>query len=75
MEKDGIICVQKDKERCAVCNARVKNIHFKCRCGIAYCRQHISAEAHECTFDYKQHGRSHIAIQNPKITASKMDSI
>jgi hypothetical protein len=32
-------------------------MEYKCKCGKIFCITHLHAEAHKCTFDYKQEGK------------------
>ena len=46
-----------------------------CKCGINYCRKHISSFLHECTYDYKKEAKEILEKNNKKICASKLDKI
>ena len=46
---------------------------FKCRCDYIFCGAHRLAEAHDCSFNYKQMERQRLAQNNPLIQAAKME--
>lgn len=63
--------------RCNVqtCRKKLGLTGFKCRCGASYCGSHRAPEDHECSFDFKSHGRAKIAEANPLVMAAKIDKI
>lgn len=63
-------------KRCGFCNKKlnITNIYL-CRCNKEYCVTHRLAEAHECTFDYRSHGRKIIEKENPLVIAPKNNKI
>ena len=78
--KDGKQAVQEEppkppSNRCLSCRKKVGLTGFKCRCGDTFCSMHRYADAHKCTFDYKQAGREQIAKQNPLVKADKVTKI
>lgn len=78
--KDGKQVVEEEAQkppsnRCLSCRKKVGLTGFKCRCGDTFCSMHRYADAHKCTFDYKQAGREQIAKQNPVVKADKITKI
>jgi hypothetical protein len=78
--KDGKQVVEEEapkppSNRCLSCRKKVGLTGFKCRCGDTFCSMHRYADAHKCTFDYKQAGREQIAKQNPVVKADKITKI
>jgi predicted nucleic acid binding AN1-type Zn finger protein len=61
--------------RCFNCRKRVGLTGFKCRCENTYCGLHRYPEKHDCSFDYKTHGREALAKSNPLVQARKIDKI
>lgn len=59
--------------RCHKCNKRLGLLGFSCRCGGIFCRPHLHAEEHACSFDYQQLGRQTIQSRNPKVVSAKVD--
>ncbi|XP_003557802.3 zinc finger A20 and AN1 domain-containing stress-associated protein 6 [Brachypodium distachyon] len=78
--KDGKQAVEEEapkppSNRCLSCRKKVGLTGFRCRCGDTFCSMHRYADAHKCTFDYKQAGREQIAKQNPLVKADKVTKI
>ena len=46
--------------RCVSCKKKVGLLGFNCRCGGTFCEKHRYSDKHECTFDYKTHGRTEV---------------
>lgn len=46
--------------RCISCKKKVGLLGFNCRCGGTFCEKHRYSDKHECTFDYKTHGRTEV---------------
>lgn len=68
--------VGKQKNRCMQCSKRVGLAStYSCRCGGMFCASHRYAEAHACTFNYKEEGRRVLARNNPVVTAPKLPKI
>ena len=63
------------KKRCHVCRKKVGLTGFDCRCGGHYCSLHRYSDTHECTFDYKEHGKDKIRKDNPVIVGEKIRKI
>lgn len=61
--------------RCAHCRKKVGYLGLKCKCGHTYCSEHIVAESHNCTFDFKKAARELLAKQNPKVQARQLAQI
>jgi len=47
--------------RCMSCKKKVGLLGFHCRCGGTYCEKHRYSDKHDCTFDYKAHGRDQVS--------------
>jgi len=47
-------------KRCAHsgCDKKLKIVDFPCRCEKTFCALHRHSASHNCTFDYKQHGKT-----------------
>ena len=67
----------KKRTRCAhpECKKKVTLIGFDCRCGLRFCSQHVAAEEHECTFDYKEAGKKVLQENNQLIAPTKVTKI
>ena len=63
------------KKRCHVCRKKVGLTGFDCRCGGHYCSLHRYSDTHECSFDYKEHGKDKIRKDNPVIVGEKIRKI
>jgi len=46
--------------RCMSCKKKVGLLGFHCRCGGTFCEKHRYSDKHECSFDYKTHGRDQV---------------
>lgn len=65
-----------DKLRCAECNKRLGVIMvMRCHCDKVFCAQHRYAEAHNCSYDFKRHGKLEIERDNPLVVATKLPKI
>eukprot|EP01084_Bolivina_argentea_P228496 385909_1 len=53
--------VQKNRKRCYGCNKKVGLVGVQCKCGLVFCALHRYPEEHDCTFDFKGHGRKNLA--------------
>ena len=40
------------------CNKKIKLTDFPCRCKLTFCSLHRHSESHNCTFDYKEYGKT-----------------
>jgi hypothetical protein len=65
----------KGPARCYSCRKKVGLAGFECRCGQMFCGTHRYSDKHDCSFDYKAHGRDSIAKANPVVKADKMEKI
>lgn len=61
------------KNRCAQCNKRLV-VPMKCYCEKEFCSKHRHAEAHNCSYDFKEAGQQKLAKENPPVVASKATS-
>lgn len=69
-------CKKTKKRRCKVCSKKIPlGMEFICRCTMTLCAVHRTAEAHDCTFDYKGIGRETLKKENPLVAASKLPKI
>jgi hypothetical protein len=62
------------KEFCGHCGKKAY-LMLDCKCGGYYCLKHLDFLKHKCTFDYQGEAREQLKKQNPKVVASKVDSI
>jgi len=67
-------CVIK-KERCYKCNKKVGLLGLNCRCEKMFCSQHLHADEHDCTFDYKKRAQDFIQSNNPIVKKAKIIKI
>lgn len=61
--------------RCMSCKKKVGLLGFHCRCGGTFCEKHRYSDKHDCSFDYKAHGRDQLAKDNSACVAEKMEKI
>lgn len=66
------IPVQKNKNRCWQCNARVGVVGLSCKCGFIFCAAHRYPETHACSFDFKAHDRRILAAKAVRVAPSKV---
>merc|ERR1712159_837700 len=67
---------KKKKAKCSICGKRIPlGMEFSCRCELVLCANHRTAEAHQCSFDYKNIGRQELKKDNPLVTASKLPKL
>lgn len=61
-------------KRCAHdgCDKKLKMVDFPCRCEKTYCALHRHSVSHNCTFDYKQHGK---VILEKTVVACKHEKV
>jgi hypothetical protein len=64
---------QPDKTRCFKCSKKVGLTGIECRCGYVFCGTHRYAEEHNCTFDFKTHGRQNLTAANEKVVAETLE--
>ncbi|CAG9321530.1 unnamed protein product [Blepharisma stoltei] len=69
------ISPQCDLSKCWLCQKRIKSLNFICQCGYSFCLQHRIPEVHNCTFDYRNHGKSRLSKENPRVVAEKFTRI
>jgi len=62
----------RNSERCRVCQKKLGLTPLQCKCSYIFCSAHIFYKDHACSFDFRQHGRSILEKQNPKIVGEKM---
>uniref|UniRef100_A0A1L8DTS8 Putative ubiquitin-like domain of an1 n=1 Tax=Nyssomyia neivai TaxID=330878 RepID=A0A1L8DTS8_9DIPT len=64
------------KLRCAECKKKLGLIMImRCHCEKVFCPQHRYAEAHNCSYNFKQEGRKILARENPLVVAQKLPKI
>lgn len=63
----------KYSERCHVCNKKLGLTPLQCKCSHIFCSAHIFYKDHACSFDFRQHGRSILEKQNPKVVGEKLN--
>ena len=47
----------------------------KCKCDIAYCRDHVYENKHHCTYDYKENHKETLVKNNPIVIGKKLDKL
>lgn len=57
-----------------MCNKRIL-IHFECKCNNFFCIKHRYPEVHNCNFNYIEHNKEKLKINNPLIIGSKINKI
>jgi len=67
--------IQRNINRCMTCNKKIGLLGFQCKCELYFCSEHRYSDRHDCTFDYKSHGKELIAKTNPIIISKKIDII
>ena len=65
----------KVKNRCSHCNKKIGILGIKCRCGKLCCTSHVTAEAHNCTFDYKTTGQQQLSTMLVHVAPERMEKI
>ena len=64
MAKDEVgvepACKKLAPSRCVSCKKKVGLLGFHCRCGGTFCEKHRYSDKHDCSFDYKTHGRDQV---------------
>ncbi|XP_059608814.1 uncharacterized protein LOC132256421 [Phlebotomus argentipes] len=64
------------KLRCAECKKKLGLIMvMRCHCEKVFCPQHRYAEAHNCSYNFKQEGRKILTRENPLVVAQKLPKI
>ena len=66
---------EKVKNRCGQCNKKVGILGIKCRCGQLYCTSHVTAETHNCTFDYKTLGQQQLSTMLVHVGPERIEKI
>jgi len=61
--------------KCNKCNKKLGLTAIRCRCGLKFCAKHRYSDQHECTFDYKTHGRKALEENNPQVIGSKLQAL
>ncbi|CAA9986901.1 zinc finger protein, putative [Plasmodium knowlesi strain H] len=64
-----------DKNKCFFCCKRIGLLGIKCRCNHYFCSLHRYADAHNCTFDYKNYHKQQLIKNNVKVVADKVKKI
>ncbi|SBT01796.1 zinc finger protein, putative [Plasmodium ovale curtisi] len=64
-----------DKNKCHLCCKRIGLLGIKCRCNYYFCSLHRYADAHNCTFDYKNYHKQQLIKNNVKVVADKIKKI
>ncbi|KJP89161.1 hypothetical protein AK88_01247 [Plasmodium fragile] len=64
-----------DKKKCFFCCKRIGLLGIKCRCNHYFCSVHRYADAHNCTFDYKNYHKQQLIKNNVKVVADKVKKI
>ncbi|PIK43623.1 hypothetical protein BSL78_19534 [Apostichopus japonicus] len=66
---------KKKRNRCHTCRKKVGLTGFECRCGGLYCSIHRYSDKHECSFDYRTHGKEEIRKNNPVVVGEKIQKL
>jgi hypothetical protein len=68
---------KKKSHRCSweTCKKKLGLTGFDCRCGGQFCSLHRYANEHNCTFDYKEHGKNEIRKNMPLVQAERVRKI
>ncbi|CDO63953.1 zinc finger protein, putative [Plasmodium reichenowi] len=74
-EKDSSSQPVEDKSKCFFCSKRIGLVGIKCRCNHYFCSLHRYADAHNCTFDYKNYHKQQLIKNNVKVVADKVEKI
>ncbi|SOV13698.1 zinc finger protein, putative [Plasmodium sp. gorilla clade G2] len=74
-EKDNSSQPVEDKSKCFFCSKRIGLVGIKCRCNHYFCSLHRYADAHNCTFDYKNYHKQQLIKNNVKVVADKVEKI
>ncbi|VWU52294.1 zinc finger protein, putative [Hepatocystis sp. ex Piliocolobus tephrosceles] len=64
-----------DRNKCHFCSKRIGLLGIKCRCNNYFCSLHRFADAHNCTFDYKNYHKQQLLKNNVKVVADKIKKI
>jgi len=59
---------------CDKCS-KIKLLMFDCRCGETFCSKCKMPEKHNCNFDYKEHAKNKLKINNPLVINNKIKKI
>ena len=60
-----------EQSRCAHCNKKMKLMKWSCRCDKLYCDKCRMPEDHNCLFDYQEHHKKKLEIDNPQLKSDK----
>ncbi len=63
------------KKRGDQCNKKIGILGIKCRCGKTCCTSHVTAELHECTFDYKTVGQQQLSTMLVHVVPERLEKI
>lgn len=58
--------------RCNKCNKKTGLLGIRCRCDKIFCTVHFHTDEHDCEFDYKNHNKELLTINNPVVKKSKI---
>ena len=67
--------IQVNNSRCLCCNRKIGLLGFQCKCKNYFCSEHRYSDCHDCTFDYKEHGKELLTKENPIVISSKINKI
>lgn len=65
--------VNEVKNKCELCNKKVKITAVVCKCGRNLCSMHVDPQKHDCKFDYRRAARETLEKRNPVILPDKVD--
>ncbi|UYV60260.1 hypothetical protein LAZ67_1000582 [Cordylochernes scorpioides] len=67
---------KKEVNRCLVCSKKVGLTGFECRCKAGlFCGKHRYSDKHNCTFDYKAHGKEVLSNTLIGCVAKRIDKL
>ena len=75
MDKTNNNKINTKKERCYLCNKKLKIIHFTCRCNYNFCVNHQNPHSHNCSYNNKKRCQEAIKLNNPQTIQQKIIKI
>ena len=57
------------------CKVNIELISFDCKCTKKFCTKHKYPEIHNCSFDYKEHGKKYLEKTLTKVLNVKIPII
>jgi hypothetical protein len=66
---------KKKNNRCSHCNKKYGLMKFTCKCNNLFCLTCKNPEAHNCSFDYKTHGKEVLVNRMNRVINNKIIKI